>query len=115
MATLYAATRLSSGPPPPDLMWYILQARHVVQVDEAQWRRWFVDNAHELVLARQEFWQQSTTVTTMFIGLPLSQKDEHAVFLTRVDGNAHIPDRAYHTYIEAMEGHLQVCKEVLAL
>ena len=94
-------------------MWYILQAREVIEVDEAQWRRWFVDNAHELVLARQEFWQQNTVVTTMFLGVPLSKNDAQAVFLTRVDGRAHIPGRAYHTYSEAMEGHLDVCREVL--
>ena len=94
-------------------MWYILRSRQVVQVEEVQWRRWFVDNAHELVLARQEFWQQNTVVTTMFLGVPMSQNDPHAVFLTRVEGRARVQDRAYHSYLEAMKGHLEVCAEVL--
>lgn len=96
-------------------MWYILQARQVKQVDEAHCRRWFIENAHELVLARQEFWQQGSVVTTMFVGIPLSQNDPHALFLTRVDGKAHVPGRAYHSYADAMDGHLEVCKEVIVV
>lgn len=96
-------------------MWYILEARQVVQVNEAQWRRWFVDNAHEMVLARQELWQHNTVVTTMFLGLPLGQDDQAVVLQTRVDGKAHIAGRGYHNYVDAMRGHLEVCEEVLAL
>lgn len=94
-------------------MWYILEARQVVQVDEAQWRRWFIDNAHELVLARQEFWHQGSVVTTMFLGIPPSDADPLALFMTRVDGKAGIAGRAYHSYTEAMKGHLEVCEEVI--
>jgi hypothetical protein len=94
-------------------MWFILQARQVVEVDEVQWRRWFIDNAHELVLARQEFWQQGSVVTTMFLGVPISTSDPHALFLTRVDGQTDIPGRAYHTYMDAMKGHLNVCEELI--
>jgi hypothetical protein len=95
-------------------MWYILQALQVVQVDEARWRRWFVDNAHQLVLARQEFLQHNTVVTTLFLGVPMSPNDNQALFLSRVDGHAHIPGRAYHSYADAMSGHLEVCAEVIA-
>lgn len=97
-----------------DPMWYILQAREVKMVDEAHWRRWFIDNAHELVMARQEFWQQGSVVTTMFVGVPLGQNDPQALFFTRVDGKAHVAGRAYHTYADAMQGHLEVCAEVIA-
>lgn len=95
-------------------MWYILEAKQVVQVDEAKWRQWFIDNAHELVLARQEFWHQGSVVTTMFLGIPLSNTDPFTLFLTRVDGRAGISGRAYHTYQEALSGHLEVCAEVIA-
>lgn len=95
-------------------MWYILQARQVVQVDEAAWRHWFMDNVHELVLARQECWQQGSVITTVFLGMSLSDVDPHALFMTRVDGRASVTGRAYHTYQEAMEGHLEVCEEVIA-
>lgn len=94
-------------------MWYILQAGEVVQVDEGRWRQWFIDNAHELVLARQEFWQQGSVVTTMFLGVPLSDADPLALFMTRVDGAAHVAGRAYHSYVEALKGHLEVCEEVI--
>lgn len=93
--------------------WYILQATHTVSVDPVEWRRWFIDNAHELVLARQEFWQQGSVVTTMFLGVPLSEDDPQALFMTRVDGKAGISGRAYHSYEEAMKGHLEVCREVI--
>jgi hypothetical protein len=98
---------------PSRYVWYILKGREVLQVEEAEWRRWYIDNAHELVLARQEFWQQGSVVTTMFLGVPLSRHDPKALFLTRVDGKAHIAGRAYHTYTEAMHGHLEVCQEVI--
>lgn len=94
-------------------MWYILQAEVVIQVDEVKWRQWFIDNAHELVLARQEFWQQGSVVTTMFLGVPLSDTDPKALFMTRVDGKAGVAGRAYHSYPEAMKGHLAVCEEVI--
>lgn len=96
-------------------MWYILQAGHVAQVDETQWRQWFIDNAHDLVLARQEFWQQGSVVTTMFLGIPLNDSDPKALFMTRVDGKAGVAGRAYHSYPEAMKGHLEVCEEVIAI
>jgi len=96
-------------------MWYILKMREVVEVGEKAWRAWFVDNAHMMVLARQELWQQNTVVTTMFLGLPVTNMDERALFLTRVDGGIGISGRAYRTYEEAMKGHLQVCAEVTAL
>ncbi len=95
-------------------MWYILQARQVVQVEEGAWRKWFIDNAHELVLARQELWPQGTVVTTMFLGVPLSDADPQALFLTLVDGKAGIAGRAFQNSTEAMRGHLEVCAEVIA-
>ncbi len=99
-------------------MWYVLNGKKVVQVDEDQWKDWFVANVHKLVLARQEILDQGIVVTTVFVGIPLtlSLSSPSDFFLTRIEGgNGQVKGRTYKTFNDAMQGHLEICSEVMAL